>query len=75
MGLEKELKIERMEALGHLRAYNTGALKGMFFFFFYIYSLLFLLLLFICYLLRVIVVHDMLTQSWLVYCKILSLDS
>jgi hypothetical protein len=45
--MEKELKIERMEALGHLRAYNTGALKGMF----YIYRLLFLLLLFICYLL------------------------
>jgi hypothetical protein len=39
MGMEKELKIERMEALGHLRAvmYNTGALKGMVYIYIYIY--------------------------------------
>ena len=64
MGMEKEQKIERMEARGHLRAvmYSTGALKGM------VYILFF-------YLFWVIAVHDMLTESWVVYSKILSLDS
>jgi hypothetical protein len=50
--MEKELKIERMEALGHLRAYNTGALKGMFYIYIYIYIVYyfcFFFLFVICY--------------------------